>query len=232
MFQLIFELFFSFTQVEVAFFEFELADGELVCLFCAVGLCLFALAALFFALLVALIAGDCVGFFLSLAFFALLFADEAAGCRVFFAQFAGAAGVGAFDDEKHADDLVVGFDLGGFREAGERVDHALDGGDLEDDDVVVRDALNGGIIGGEFCEDRCEFGLVELKLRIDGTGGVVGIGQDGGEKDGIDLFRWAVGFEVGFEEFGRGFGEGFLEGFAAGRTRRGRGRGIGSRVES
>ncbi len=219
-----FLLFVFFAQFEVAFFEFELADGELVVLFCAVGFGLFALAALFFALLVALIAGDCVGFFLSLAFFALLFADDAAGCGVFFAQFAGSAGVGALDDAEHSDDLVVGFDLGGFRETGEGVDHALDGGDLEDDNVVVRDALNGGIIGSELCEDRCEFGLVELKLRINGTGGVVGIGQDGGEEDGIDVFGRAVWFEVGFEELGRGIGEDFLEGFAATGTRRGGGR--------
>ncbi len=207
-----FLLFVFFAQFEVAFFEFELADGELVVLFCAVGFGLFALAALFIAFFGALVAGDCLSFFLSLAFFALLVADDAAGCRVFFAQFAGSAGVGAFDDEEHADDLVVSLDLGGFRETGERMDHALYRGDLEDDDVVVRDALNSGIIGGELCEDGCEFGLVELKLRIDGTGWVVGIGQDGGEKDGIDLFRWAVWFEMGFEELGGGFGEDFLEG--------------------
>ena len=134
MFQLLFELSFSFAQVEVAFFEFELADGELVCLFCAVGFGLFALAALFFAFFGALVASDSFLLSLSLAFFALLFADDAAGRGVFFAEFAGSAGVGAFDDGEHAHDLVVGFNLGGFREAGEGVDHAFDGGDLKDDE--------------------------------------------------------------------------------------------------
>ena len=111
--------------------------------------------------------------------------------------------MGALDDAEHSDDLVVGFDHGFLGEVGERVDEALDGCDLHDDDVVVHDAIYVGIIGGKLRKDGFEFGLIVLELRIDGAGRVEWIGRGGGEKDGIDLFWGAVRFEVGFEEGGR-----------------------------
>ena len=114
--QVFVELPFSFIQLEVAFFEFELAQGELVVLICAVGSFFFALAALFIALLGALVTCDGFGFSLSLAFFALFFAQLAAGLCRDFALFAGVAGVGAFHDAVEADDLFVGFYPGFFGE--------------------------------------------------------------------------------------------------------------------
>ena len=82
---LFFDICFSCAQDDVAFLEIEIAFGVLVFLFGDGGFLLFALAALVFAVLVALSAGDSFLFFLSLAFYALLFADDATGCRVFFA---------------------------------------------------------------------------------------------------------------------------------------------------
>ena len=98
-----------FAQFEVAFFEFEFAQGELVCLFCAVGFGLFALAALFFAVFVALFFGAGVDGALGLTFFALLFAQLAAGLCGDFALLARVAGVGAFHHAVEADDLFIGF---------------------------------------------------------------------------------------------------------------------------
>ncbi len=74
---------------------------------------------------------------------------------------------------------------------------------MHDDDVVVIDALDVGIIGGEFGKDGFEFGLVIVKLAID-CGWVIGIGGDGQEFDEIDLLRWAEWFEEFGEEGGGG----------------------------
>ena len=187
--------------------ERELVDDSLVFFLCNVGEELIALATTLFAVLVALVSLDCFGFFLGLSFVALLFADEAASGGIFFAQFASTASVGAFDDCKHSHDLVVGFDLSFFRETGERVDQPLDGGDLHDDDVVVRYAFDAGIIGGEICEDGFEFGLVERELRVDGAGGIEWVGCDRGELDDFGP-RNAMGLQVGFEEVGFGLFDG------------------------
>ncbi len=74
-------LLFVAAHGEVKFLEIELAHGELVVLFCAVGFGLFALAAVFFAFCGALGFGAIVDVALGLAFFALLFSQLAAGLR-------------------------------------------------------------------------------------------------------------------------------------------------------
>ncbi len=134
--QFFFQLVFSFIQFEVSFFEFELAQGELVHLFCAIGSGLFALAALFFAVFVALVARDCLGFFLSLTFSALKFAQLAAGLCCFIALLANVAGVGAFHDGVEADDLRVGFDPGFFGESWQSCCETLERDSLHDGGVV------------------------------------------------------------------------------------------------
>ncbi len=109
----------AFASDDVAFFEIEFSNYQFVLLLGAFGFGFFALAALFFALLSALIASEGFGLFLGLAVLALLFTDDAASGCIFFSLFAGFARVGAFDDGEHSDNLVVGFDHCFFGKAGE-----------------------------------------------------------------------------------------------------------------
>ena len=104
---------FALATRDGAFFDIEFSHGELVSLFCALGIGLFALAALFFALFIALlgalIASEGFGLFLDLAFFVLFFACFAASLGIAFSLFSGVARVSAFHHGVEADDLLVGF---------------------------------------------------------------------------------------------------------------------------
>ena len=159
---------------DVAFFDVEFSHGEFVLFLSAVGFGLFALAALFIALFIALlgalIASEGFGLFLDLAFFVLFFARFATDLSIALSLFSGVARMGAFHDSVEADDLLVCFYPVFVVEHGEGGGEPLECDALQDGVVGFKEGFEARIGGTPFAHGGAEAGLDVGEFVLEGSG--------------------------------------------------------------